>query len=297
MPVFTTAAAATAAYFGVTSAVGIAAINFGVRAVATYMITSLLSKRSNDSGSNPTASLGPGIQLPPKTDNKLPVVYGTCYMSPMIVDAVMSTDNSTMWYVMALSESTDTGSFSFDRAWWGDKELIFDGIDRTKVIKWINSSDQENTSVNGNMYVYFYDDGSLNPVNTTRTAINVMQDSDIPIEQRWTSNHLMSDTVFAIVKIIYNKDASTTGLEQLKVQLTNTLNNPGDVILDYMKNERYGCGIPEANIDVGTLTALHTYSNQQIPYTTATGFSSTMNRYEINGPILTENTCLTNIQQ
>lgn len=297
MPVFTAAAAATAAYFGVTSAVGIAAINFGVRAVATYMITSLLSNRDNEMGANPTASIGPGVQMPPKTDNKLPVVYGTCYMSPMIVDAVMSSDNSTMWYVMALSETTDTGTFSFDRAWWGDKELIFDGADQTKVIKWINSSDQENTSVNGNMYVYFYGDGSLNPVNTSQTAIQIMQDPSIPEMQRWTSNHLMSDTVFAIVKIIYNKDANTTGLEQLKVQLTNSLNNPGDVILDYLKNSRYGCGIPEANINVGSLTDLHTYSNEQIPYTTATGFSATMNRYEINGPILTENTCLTNIQQ
>lgn len=297
MPIFTAASAYIAATIGVESAMGIAAINFGVRVLASYVITSLLSKRDAGTGAGTSTTQGNRVQFPPATDNKLPVVYGSAFISPCITDAVISTDQTTMWYVMALCETTDTGTISFDRQWWGDKELFFDTSDHTKVVKWIDSSDVENTNVSGNMYVYYFNNGSSSGTNTSQTAIQVMQNTAIDTPYRWTSNHLMSNTAFAIVKLIYNQDAGTTGLEQFKVQVTNTLNQPGSVINDYLTNTRYGCAIPSANVDSAAISALNAYSAEMIPYTAVGGGTNSQARYTINGPINTNNTCLTNLQQ
>ena len=299
MPVFTAAAAYIAATVGVSSAIGLAAINFGVRVLASYVVSSLIGNRQNTAGNDTSAqnNLGNRVQFPPATDNKLPIVYGTAFVSPAIIDALITEDQQTMFYVMALSEKTDTGTITFGRQWWGDKELILDSTDTTKVIKWIDSSDNENTNINGNMNVYYYNNGSNSPVNTTLTAIEVLSDSAISLPYRWTSNHLMSNTAFAIVKMKYNQDAGTTGLEQFKVQLQNSLKAPGAVIGDYLANERYGCAIGTENIDLAALTALDVYSNQLITYTPVGGGTATQVRYEVNGPINTNNACLTNLQQ
>ena len=295
MPVFTAAAAYIAGAFGVTSAFGVALINFGVRAIASYTLTNLMAKRSGTNAKSP--ELGNRLQLSPASDNKLQIVYGSAFVSPIITDAKISTDNSTMWYVMALSEATDTGTISFTRQWWGDKELFFDETDTTKVSYWINSNDQTSNTINGNMYIYYYGNGSNDPLNTDQTAIQVLQNSGIAVDQRWTSDHLMSNTAFAIVKVIYNQNAGITGLEQFKVQLNNSLKQPGSVIKDYLSNARYGCGIALSNIDTASLDELDAYSAVTIPYTDPNGNPATQARYEINGPINTNNDCLTNLQQ
>ena len=296
MPIFTTTAAYLATTVGVTSAFGIAAINFGVRAVAAYALTRLISKRDSDASTASSIS-APGTQMPPATDNKLPVVYGTSYVVPCIIDAKMSTDQTTMWYVLAISEHTDSGTMSFNRIWWGDKELIFqDALDNTKVTSWINSNDEENTNVSGSMYVYYYGNGSNDPLNSETSAITLLQDSEIPENERWTAYNLMSDCSFAVIKLEYNQNASLTGIEQVLIEATNTLDKPGSVILDYFTNTRYGCAIPLANVDTAALTALDTYSDQLIDYTDDNGDPATQPRYRINGIVNTDNPCMTNLQ-
>jgi len=107
----------------------------------------------------------------------------------------------------------------------------------------------------------------------------------------------MTNTAFMIVKLIYNQDAGTTGLDQLTVQLTNPLNTPGAVLYDYMYNNTYGCGIPAGQIDTASLTALDVYSAQLITYNPVSGPPTTQARYQINGPLNTGNNCLSNLQQ
>lgn len=297
MPVFTATSAYIAAQLGVTSALGIATINFGVRVVATQMITKLIGN-TNDTPNNSPVAYGNRVTLPPSTDNKLPVVYGTAVIGGSIVDAKMSTDQKTMWYVMALCETTDTGTFTFDRAWWGDKELIFgDPTDLARVTSWINSNDEENTNVNDNMWVYYFSNGSSNPANGSQTAIQILQNAMIDPTEQWTSNNTMTNCVFAIVRIDYTQNANLVGLEQFRVKVNNTLTKPGEVLYDYFTNERYGCAIPISQVDTDALDALDTYSDQTITYTPVGGGSATQARYRINGPINTNNTCLVNLQQ
>jgi hypothetical protein len=297
MPVFTAAAAFIAAEIGITSVMGIAAVNLGVRVLATYVVSDLMTKRS-DPGSQAQqsqVSSGTRVQLSPATANKLQIVYGSAFISPIIIDAKISTDQKTMWYVMALSEATDNGSISFGRTWWGDKELSLTG---PNAVQWTDTNGQTNSQCNNNLFVYYFNNGSHSPVNNTQSAIEILQDEQIAPADRWTDNHLMSNTAFAIVKIVFNQDASLTNLDQLKVQVINSINEPGTVVLDYLNNSRYGCAIPIENIDVDSLTALNTYSAQQISYTPAGGGAlAYQNRYTINGVINTNNNCLTNLQQ
>jgi hypothetical protein len=300
MPIFTAAAVFIAEAIGVTSVLGIAAINLGVRVVAAYVVSSLVTKRDPGTPtSNSTTGSGGGsrVQLQPATENRLPVVYGSAFVSPIIIDAKISTDQKTMWYVMALSEVTDTGTISFNRQYWGDKELFFDTGDKTKVAYWTDTNNVTNTNVAGNMYIYYYNNGSANPTNTTLKAWEVLSDSQIESTQRWPTTNTMTNVAFAIVKVIYNTTAGLTGSDQFKVQLVNTLYQPGSVIKDYLHNTRYGCAISYDNIDTDALTALDTYSAQQISYINPAGGPLLyQDRYTINGPIDTNNNCLVNLQ-
>ena len=316
MPVFTAAAVYIAGAIGVTSALGVAAINLGVRLVTTAVVSSLIGNKQ-DPGSRSTAgtaaaAAGSRIQLSPSTDNKLGVVYGSAFVSPIIVDAKISTDQKTMWYVLALTEVTDTGTLTLgdytsltnSNIFWGDKQLVFDVADTTKVVKWINSDGQEDTKCNGSLYVYLYNNGVNGGVNTQLSAVNVLSDESIPAEQRYNgskytftgSSPTFYKTAFMIVKIIYNQDAGITQLDQIRVKATNTLTKPGTVIKDYLNNDRYGCAVPLTQIDTASLDALDLYSDELISYTPVGGGTAYQPRYRINGPLNTDVSCLDNLQ-
>ena len=69
------------------------------------------------------------------------------------------------------------------------------------------------------------------------------------IMPNWTtSTHAMNDLLFAIVRVDYNRDKNITGLGDMKFHIQSSMNLPGDVLYDYMTNERYGAGIPAAEI-------------------------------------------------
>ena len=73
---------------------------------------------------------------------------------------------------------------------------------------------------------------------------------------QWTANNLMSNTVFAIVKVQYDQNHSIQNIGNIKAEIKNTLTSPGSVIKDYLTNSRYGGGVPLANINVDSLTTL-----------------------------------------
>jgi hypothetical protein len=292
-----------AAYTAVSTYLATSAVAaFAARTLLTIGISKLVSNRAGNNAAG-TSNSGARVQLPPDTSNKLPVVYGKAYIGGNVIDAKLSEDQKTMWYVLALAEHTDTtagSSYSFGDIYLDGRLVEFDLVDETKVIKLITNSDppQEDTKISGNYYIYLYNNGSSSGQNTAQTAIQVLQDSEIPVDARWTSTDTMTNCAFMIVKVIYDQNKNVTQIpQQIKVELTNSINSPGAVIKDYLLNERYGCGIPLANIDTASLTALDTYSQEQITYTPVGGGSATQDRYQINGPVNVGDNCLNNLQQ
>jgi len=275
-------------------------IIFGSRLLMSYVVSRIFAPKNNSSS---VGSDGARIQLPPATSNKLPVSYGQAWLRPVITDAKISTDQKTMWYVLAYSEVPDltagygSGMMSFGKIKWGDKTLNFDGADPTKVISWTNDAGETDTRMNGYIYVYRYRDGSNNPqAGTPITAINLLQDAQIAVADRWTPNDLMTKTAFLVIKVLYNQEIGLTGLDQIHAQVTNTLSDPGGCIYNYLINDRYGCGVPAASIDLVSLQNLTAYSAQLIIYTPSGGGAATQNRYAINGPLDTGQDCFTNLQ-
>ena len=245
---------------------------FAARTLLTIGIAKLIANKTGSTAAGSSTSAGSRIQLSPSTDNNLPIIYGSAWISPIITDAIISTDQTTMWYVCALSEVPDSaGNFTFGDIYYDNRLCVFDGTDKTRIVSLVNIQKgklQERTAVDGNLFMYLYNNGSSSGVNTSQTAIQVLQDSGIPTDSQWTSTDTMNQTCFIILKVVYNTAARLTNLGNIQVRLKNNLVAPGDVLLDYFTSSRYGCGIPTTQIDTQSLTDLNTYSNEYIEFTT-----------------------------
>ena len=353
------------------------AVAFAINMVASAIISkAFFSPNQPDPNSIGGNQPNPGNrqQLPPATDNKLPVVYGSAYVGGIITDLSITSDNQEMYYVISLSEVTNNGAdtITFGDMYWGGKKVIFDGAtyqaigqvtaisgatvyldglavspSPTSKITFANTgtptqyvcqsvySDSDsisvtlstnvsgvsvgataylydpNASVNvtalydeststydynikGKMQVYFYRNGSNAPANSSLTAIQVMQASNLVY--KWDTTKLMTNCAFAIVHLTYNNDAGTTSLQQTRFQLTNSRYAPGDVFYDYMTNTVYGAALPASQIDTASLTALNTYSAQPFTYTNANGATATQARFRFDGVLQTNVSVMSNLQ-
>jgi len=267
---FALAVAAAVEWVGGLSLASVA--GFAARTLLTIGIAKLIANKTGSTAAGSSTSAGSRVQLSPSTDNNLPIVYGSAWVNPIITYATISTDQTTMWYVCALSEVPDNaGEFSFGDIYYDNRLCQFDATDKTRVTALINISKgklQERTSVDGNLFMYLYKNGSSSGVNTTQTAIQVLQDSAIPSGLQWTSTDTMNQTCFMILKVVYNTAARLTNLGNIQVRLKNNLVAPGDVLLDYFTSSRYGCGIPLTQVDTASLTTLNNYSNHYIEFDT-----------------------------
>ena len=66
-------------------------------------------------------------QVPPSSTNAMPVAYGDVYMGGTFVDAVISTDQKTMYYVIAVSSISPNGQFTYNpsKFYFGDRLVTF----------------------------------------------------------------------------------------------------------------------------------------------------------------------------
>ncbi len=281
-----------------------AVAKFIVTTALSIGISRLLAKRAL-SGADAGGTGGGRIQLPPATDNKIPVVYGSAFIGGSIIDAMLSADQKTMWYVVALAEHTDTtvgSGYSFGDVYYDGKLVNFGTNGAVASLQTNTTPAQIDTRVNGFLYIYLFSNGSSSGVNTGGlTAAQILSITNgVPAAQAWGANQTMTNCAFAIVKVTYSTDAGTTGVGALITQITNSVDKPGDAILDYMVNTRYGCAIPLAKIDTTSLTDLNTYSDELIDYKPV-GWNpgdpySQQARYRVNGPLDTAQNCLNNLQ-
>lgn len=303
MAIFTAIATwAVTAYTGAAIVAGTWAA-FAVSVVATgiAMVTSRLINGSGSRGGGGTQDQGVRVQLPPATENKVPVVYGRAFQQGAVTDAVLSssnqTTNDTMTYVLTLSERTQTGSTAFNDVYWNDQKLNFDA-DGFTVLSSIPADGTTSTTLAGLVKVYVFDGGadSVYNVGIGAGAIPGVNAYDLIGS---TSTYQMTDLVFAVVQLTYNQEKGVTGLPTMIFDIENSVKNPADVWYDYMTSTRYGAGFAEADLDLASLTALENLSNQ----TPANQFQNdgvtplVQPRYEINGVINTGDTLKNNLDR
>lgn len=277
-----------------------AATAFAVNLVASAIISRAFGAKGLGDSANQSPNPGNNQQLPPAGDNKVPVIYGTAYTGGIITDLSITSNNQTIYYVLTLAEVTGSeygtpDTYSFGNIYFGGKRCIFDGSDQTKVVGLLDeSTGQTQTNVDGKLYIYLYRNGSNSGVNTTQSAISVMQDSGLVY--KWDNSKQMTNAAFAIIRIQYSVSANLTGIQQTRFQLTNSRTNPGACLYDFLRSERYGAALSDSQIDSASLAALDVYSTQTITYTPYTGGSATLQRFKFDGVLDTNNTVMNNLQ-
>lgn len=323
MPAFTAIgiAVASALVPGVTFATvgaALAAGAFGFAAIATittigvsYLASRLINGNPNKGSNSATTNQGGRIQIPPATNNKIPVVYGRAFMNGIITDArLISTDsktNNVMYYAIVLSEHVDTPGavYTVNNIYWNDMRLKFkEGTDShitqsgKKYVETTpdplapNLEDFTDTNFDSKVQIRVYAGNSQSaqqvfPTNNKVAAYN-MWPSDSSNRQFWNNAeygglHEMQGLVFAIVRVEYDQEKGFTGLPTITFDINNSLNNPADVWRDYMLSDRYGVGLASADLDSASIDSYRSFCNDLIRYTDIDGVTSTQKRYEING--------------
>jgi hypothetical protein len=256
-------------------------------------------------------------QVPPTTDNAIPVVYGDAYLGGTFVDAALSSNQNVMYYTLAISSISDNGQFTFDttKFYYGGRLITFDGTDQTKVVSLTDDAGNVDTKINGNLFISLFTStsaGTITRVNTgyypwqiygSTSPSPVYSANLVPAAQQWAStNRNMNGLAFAVVALFYNAEAGTTSLQPITFKVKHALNGtgvakPGDVWYDYMTNDIYGCAIDAAYVDSTAATTLNTYADQTISYTPSGGGSATQARYRINGVLTGNVSCLENVDK
>jgi hypothetical protein len=294
------AAIAGSAFAATATGIAIAmAINM---VVALVVSKAFANNPSFDEGTSGTSS-NPGNrqQVPPATDNKLPVVYGTAYVGGTITDLSISNNNQELYYVLSICEVTNTNAgqtadtITFGDVYFGGKKVLFVDSTSPNVTGLLDESTGViDTTVAGKIQIFLYNNGSNTPVRGTQTAIEVMQTSGLVYT--WDSNKLMTNCAFAILHLSYSQSANIRGIETTKFQVTNSRTNTGACFNDYLINTRYGCSIPANQINTTSLDSLTTYSNGSFAYINANGDSVTQPRFKFNGTLDTNRTVMQNLQ-
>jgi len=183
------------------------AVAFAVNIVASTIISKAFAPSIDNSSIN--ANPGSRPQIPPAGDNKLPIIYGSAYVGGIVTDLSITNDNQTLYYVLTLAEvtNTETGgvadTFTFGDIYFGGKKCIFDVTDTSLITGLLDESTGiTDTTVNGKMNMYLFRDGSYSGVNTTQTAIQIMQNPNLTYQ--WDNTKAMSNCAFAILKMTYS---------------------------------------------------------------------------------------------
>lgn len=286
---------------------GVAAASFAM----SYALSQVISRAfapNQQTGTNKSIDNGVRLQSPPSNTNSIPVVYGDAYLGGIFTDAVLTTNQKTMYYVMTVSAISPNGQFFFDttKFYYADRLITFDTTDLTKVVTLTDGAGQADPKIAGNLYIGLYTStqaGVITSLNGAALPNVFMGGADIDAAQRWPSTgRQMNGLAFAIIKLNYSRAAQTTQLQAVTFRAQHYLNGtgtakPGDVWYDYMTNEIYGAAMDTTIVDSTTVTALNSYSDALISYTPSGGGTATQARYRINGVIDAGLDCLQNIDR
>lgn len=212
-----------------------------------------------------------GILVNQDSNNaSIPIVYGErkIGISRVFVESSGS-DNANLYIAGILCEGGGAGIESVEQIYIDDKLVTWSGTLSNGTVRTVNSSDTN-----------FYKDGtSLISVQAFYGLDNQSVSSILDESTNWTSDHKLSGVAYVAFKFTWNQDAFS-GLPDIKVivkgkkiydpRLDSTKGGSGShrqddpttwaysdnsalVLLDYLRNTRYGKGLPndafETNYD------------------------------------------------
>jgi hypothetical protein len=222
------------------------------RTVALGYAVSRVSKSLNKSNDT-DRDLGRTIQLNPSTENSIPVVYGSAFVGGSITDAVLTANNTTMWYCITICEKTgqkisdsQNSVISFNELYWNGYKvkLQSDGI---TIDSFSDPSGNVNNRVSGLIKFYLFSGDSDSPVKLSG-EVNGNTQPAYNLFPGWTTDHQMNGLVFALVRMDYDKENDVTSIGNVEFKINNNMKLPGDCLFDYISNPIYGAGIDPTEI-------------------------------------------------
>ena len=247
-------------------------------------------------------------------NNPIPIVYGKRQVGLTRVFVESSgSDNQYLYVAGVLCEGGGAGITAIDEVYVDDKLVTFDGSLTNGTLRGVSNSDAN-----------FYKNGeSLISIQGFFGLDNQSASSLLDETTNWTSDHKLSGLAYVALRFKWNQDAFS-GLPEVRVtvrgkkiydpRLDSTKggsgshrqddpttwaysNNSSLVLLDYLRNSRYGKGLPndafETNYD-SFKTSANTCDTQVTPYS---GAVSDINLFETNAVIDSEKKVLENVRE
>jgi len=247
-------------------------------------------------------------------NNPIPVVYGKRQVGLTRVFVESSgADNQYLYVAGVLCEGGGAGITAIDEVYVDDKLVTFDGALTNGTIRGVSSGDAN----------YYKGGESLISIQGFFGLDNQSASSLLDETTNWTSDHKLSGLAYVALRFKWNQDAFN-GLPEVRVtvrgkkiydpRLDSTKGGSGShrqddattwaysansslVLLDYLRNSRYGKGLPndafETNYD-SFKTSANTCDTQVTPYS---GAVSDINLFETNAVIDSEKKVLENVRE
>jgi len=245
-------------------------------------------------------------------DAQIPVIYGKRQVGISRVFVESSGSNNTYLYVAGvLCEGGDNGIQSIEEILIDDKLVTWSGSLTDGATVTVSSSDAN-----------FYKDGSLISAQCFFGKDDQSASSLLDESTNWDSNYKLSGVAYIAFKFTWNQDAFN-GIPDVKVtlkgkkiydpRLDSTKGGSGSqrestsstwtysansslVLLDYLRNSRYGKGLPtsafETNYDSFKSSAT-TCETQVVPYTSG----STINLFETHAVLDSSQKVIDNVRE
>ena len=247
-------------------------------------------------------------------NNPIPIVYGKRQVGLTRVYVESSgTDNQYLYIAGVLCEGGGNGIESIDEIYVDDKLVTWNGALTDGTLRTVDATDTN-----------FYKGGeSLISVQGFYGLDNQSASSLLQEQANWTSNHKLSGLAYLAVRLKWNQDAFS-GIPEIRVTLKGKKiydprldstkggsgshrqdtastwtysNNSSLVLLDYLRNTRYGKGLPnsvfETNYDAFK-TSANTCDTQVTPYS---GAVSDINLFETNAVLDSEKKVIENVRE
>jgi len=267
---------------GATIGVALTAAGLGL---ATAKATGLFKPPGFQQAKDP----GVKVQLAPSTDNRVPVFYGKVHTGAVMVDAAIKNKNNTMQYVMVIGEKTDSGTYTLQSFKRGDATINFAATGNACTGQ-TDPNATATTAVAGKMRLNVYAGNAQSSVNQIfPTSPKVAAQSLVPTI---TANTNYEDLVYAVFEMDYDAENGLQQLGQLTFEITNSLNEPSNVLLDFLKNQRYGAGLSSSDLVTSSFNDMYDYANingtyGNVEYTTSLGATAYHSRWQIDGMLST----------
>jgi hypothetical protein len=230
------------------------------------------------SGTNSTPTGSGTYQVTTDTNFTLPTLYGRAQLRGAVFDAELSADNANLTTCIALSEITGFSPYSTDytlhEVYFNDALLTLDanGIVTNATLNDGNTT----TKYNENTSVRLYQGLSWIPISNIQPGVPSEYASATTFMEGWNGiTHRASNMLFAQIEQKYDAANGVQGIGTWTFDISNDhlTTNPGDIVFDYLRANRYGANYELDSIDQNSFTgsgvnSLKSVSNQEFLFTT-----------------------------